>query len=149
VTNVSWLEVEVFLKQLKRLTGKLYRLPTEAEWEYAARGGQTGDGYDGLVDYYAWHNENSNLIVHPVKQKLPNGLGLYDMLGNVWEWCSDWYGPYTSDPKKDPKGPEFGSFRVYRGGCWGGNPRGCRVSLRDSATPVLRDSYLGLRLASQ
>jgi formylglycine-generating enzyme required for sulfatase activity len=146
VTNVSWEDVQTFLSKLKGKTGKSYRLPTEAEWEYAARGGQTGEGHVGAVDHYAWHSGNSNGSIHPVKQKSPNGLGLYDMLGNAWEWCSDWYGPYTIDRKKDPKGPSTSNRRANRGGGWNRGKQNCRESNRSANASDCRDGGVGFRL---
>jgi formylglycine-generating enzyme required for sulfatase activity len=105
VTNVSWEDAKAFVHQMTKLTGKTYDLPTEAQWEYAARGGQTTISHPGKVDRYAWHLGNSENTLHQVGQKLTNGLGLSDMLGGVWEMCSDWYGPYTNTPKIVPHWP--------------------------------------------
>ena len=126
-------------------------MPTEAEWEYAARGGNKSKGYQysgsNTVDEVAWHKDNSNSMIHVVKTKLPNELGLYDMSGNVWEWCSDWYGSYSSSSQTDPVGASSGSLRVLRGGCWSGSSTGCRVACRNDCTPSGRYAYLGFRLA--
>lgn len=123
VEYVSWDDCQEFLKQLNRKTGKTFRLPTEAEWEYAARGGRKSQGlkYAGSndIDEVAWYDGNSGNKTHPVKQKAANELGLYDMSGNVREWCQDWYaGSYSSSPQTNPTGPSSGSGRVSRGGGW-------------------------------
>jgi sulfatase modifying factor 1 len=149
VTNVSWEDVQVFLNQLSILTGKKYELPTEAQWEFAARGGKTGVGYPGAVDRYAWHSGNSEMKLHPVKQKFSNGLRLYDMLGNAWEWCSDWYGPYTNERKIDPVGPPSGLGRVGRGGSCLSVPVACRISNRDHVRYDDALKNLGFRLMSK
>ena len=148
---VSWNDCQDFIRELNRLTGKRFRLPTEAEWEYAARGGRksTGAKYAGsdAVSTVAWYTDNSGSTTHPVKGKRPNELGLYDMSGNVWEWCQDWKGSYSSGSQTNPKGPTTGSYRVNRGGGWSYNARFCRVSYRFHDTPGSRGYYLGLRLA--
>ena len=151
VEEVSWDDCQIFISKLNSLTGKRYRLPTEAEWEYAARGGNRSRGYkysgsDNLGSV-TWYTDNSGSTTHPVGQKSPNELGLYDMSGNVWEWCYDWYGSYSSGSQTNPTGSSSGSNRVYRGGGWFDNARFCRVSYRYSFTPSLRSSHLGLRLA--
>jgi sulfatase modifying factor 1 len=122
VEQVNWKKVQRFITRLNRKTGKKYRLPTEAEWEYAARGGNQSRGYEysgsdeqGAV---AWGHLNSGRETHPVGQKQPNELGLYDMSGNVEEWCSDWYGPYSSSSEVNPSGAPRGPGRVIRGGSW-------------------------------
>ena len=144
---VSWEDAQSFCEKLSQKTGKKYRLPTEAEWEYAARGGQYTDGtkYAGSnnIDDVAWYGStddrgigNGNNVAHPVGQKKPNGLGLYDMSGNVFEWCSDWYGEnyYSNSPSVNPRGASNGEYRVSRGGCWiigdVGKANHCRVSNR-------------------
>lgn len=151
VEYVSWNECQEFIKKLNQLTGKTFRLPTEAEWEYAARGGSQSQGYkyagSNTIDDVAWYTNNSSSTSHPVKQKQPNELGLYDMSGNVWEWCQDWYDSYSSTPQTNPAGPSSGSHRVNRGGSWGSNAGDCRVSNRDDNTPSNRNISLGLRLA--
>ena len=148
---VSWEECQAFIRELNRLTGKHFRLPTEAEWEYAARGGRksTGAKYAGsdAVSTVAWYTDNSGSTTHPVKRKRPNELGLYDMTGNVWEWCQDWKDSYSSGSQTNPKGPTTGLHRVYRGGGWRSYAGFCRVSCRDSHMPGRRDCDLGLRLA--
>ena len=127
--------------------GREFRLPTEAEWEFAARGGNRSRGYrysgSNTLSSVAWYNGNSNNTTHPVKQKQANELGLYDMSGNVWEWCYDWYGDYPSLSQTNPKGPSTGSDRVLRGGSW----NGCRVASRNDSSPGSRVNDLGLRLA--
>jgi formylglycine-generating enzyme required for sulfatase activity len=120
------------------------RLPTEAEWEYAARAGTTTSRY-GDLDTIAWHKGNSNNTTHPVGQKAPNAWGLYDMLGSVWEWCSDWYGTYSPNPATDPEGPETGQQKVGRGGSFFHDPNVVRVSVRGGNPPGVPDSNLGFR----
>ena len=148
---ISWEDCQTFISKLNSLTGKRYRLPTEAEWEYAARGGNRSNGYKfaGSNDLasVAWYEDNSASTTHPVGTKRANELGLYDMSGNVWEWCADWYGSYGSGSQPNPTGPSSGSDRVRRGGDWDGYAGYCRVSLRSSFTPSDRDCNLGLRLA--
>ena len=146
VEAVSWDDAQEFIRSLNgRAGGNRYRLPTEAEWEYAARAGTTGDRY-GNLDAIAWHNGNSGDRTHPVGQKAPNAWGLHDMLGNVREWVEDWYGDYPGGTVTDPRGPVSGSFRVGRGGGWGIGAGICRSSYRSSVTPGIRSSYLGFRL---
>ncbi len=151
VEQVSWNYCQIFIQKLNSLTGKTFRLPTEAEWEYAARGGNKSRGYqysgsNNLFDV-AWHTDNSGSKTHPVKTKQPNELGIYDMSGNVWEWCQDWYGSYSSSSQTNPTGASSGYIRVYRGGSWGDNARFCRVAVRGGAAPSYCDDDLGLRLA--
>jgi len=152
VENVSWDDCQKFISKLNELTGKQFRLPTEAEWEFAARGGNKrlentkyAGGAD--IDAVAWYEGNSGSTTHPVGEKSPNALGLYDMSGNVWEWCEDYYGPYDSSTQKDPKGPASGSYRVKRGGSWYHLARYCLVSYRDSYNPSIRGINYGFRLA--
>ncbi len=151
VDQVSWNECQTFISKLNQMTGKNFRLPTEAEWEYAARGGNRSQGYkyagSNNIDEVAWYTSNSASTTHPVATKSPNELGLYDMSGNVEEWCQDWYGSYSSDAQTDPSGPASGSLRVYRGGSWDGLARICRVSDRGHDAPSHTHDYLGLRLA--
>ncbi|MBR1725461.1 MAG: SUMF1/EgtB/PvdO family nonheme iron enzyme, partial [Muribaculaceae bacterium] len=149
---VSWDDCQTFITKLNQLTGKNFRLPTEAEWEYAARGGNQSQNYkfagSNNVDEVAWYRDNSGSTTHPVATKAPNELGLYDMSGNVWEWCQDWIGNYSSDAQINPTGPTSGSYRVLRGGCLCNYARLCRVSYRYYETPSYPATlYLGLRLA--
>jgi len=152
VENVSWNDVQEFIRKLNAQTGKQYRLPTEAEWEYAARGGASSRGYkysgSNTSGNVAWYSENSGNRTRPVGTKFPNELGIYDMSGNVWEWCSDWYGEYCSSVQTNPKGPSSGSDRMARGGSWISYARRVRVSNRDYYAPDFRRSILGFRLAS-
>ena len=142
--------VNIFLPRLNKITGDNYRLPTEAEWEYAARGGCNSQAYkysgSNTVGDVAWYSENSNSKSHQVGIKQPNELGIYDMSGNVWEWCSDWYADYTSSEETNPTGADSGSYRVFRGGYWGLSARDCRVSIRSSANPTNRNNSVGFRL---
>ena len=151
VEMVSWEDCQEFIRKLNLLTGKKFRLPTEAEWEYAARGGSKSRGYKyaggNNIGSVAWYDGNSGNKTHEVGQKCPNELGLYDMSGNVWEWCSDWYGSYGSSSQTNPQGPSSDSRRVYRGGGWRFSARTFSFSIRDSYTPDFRDDFLGLRLA--
>ena len=118
VEQVSWKDVQAFLAKVNALQARwTVRLPTEAEWEYAARAGSTGETY-GPLDDIAWYGGNRSHTTHPVGEKLANAFGLYDMLGNVWQWCQDWFGPYSSEPAIDPQGPPKGDRRVTRGGCF-------------------------------
>ena len=150
VEKVSWNDCQEFISKLNSLTGRKFRLPTEAEWEYAARGGKKSRGYqysgNSNITDVAWYDGNSGKT-HPVGTKQANELGIYDMSGNVHEWCSDWYGSYSSSSQTNPTGADSGSFRVFRGGGWGIYARGCRLSYRYIFTPDDRRSYLGLRLA--
>ena len=151
VETVSWNDCQTFISRLNELTGETFRLPTEAQWEYAARGGYKSKGYtysgSNAIDDVAWHWYNSDRTTHPVKTKAPNELGIYDMGGNVWEWCSDWYGDYSSAAQTDPTGPATGSGRVGRGGSWRHDATGCRVATHSSCTPASASSDTGLRLA--
>ena len=153
VEQVSWNDCQEFIKKLNQLTGKNFRLPTEAEWEYAARGGNKSLDYkysgSGIVGSIAWCDGNSGSKTHDVKTKQANELGIYDMSGNVWEWCQDWYdsGYYSSSPVNNPTGPTSGSRRVSRGGSWNYGAECCRVSYRDNCDPDRNYDYLGLRLS--
>ena len=150
VERVSWNDCQTFISRLNAKTGKYFRLPTEAEWEYAARGGHSGGSkYAGSdnINSVAWYIYNSGRETHNVATKSPNGLGIYDMSGNVWEWCQDWYGAYSSSSQTNPKGPSNGDDRVRRGGSWYDVAWDCRVSRRDDDSPYGSDFHLGLRLA--
>ena len=142
---------EEFISKLNRMTGKTFRLPTEAEWEYAARGGNKSKGYqysgsNNLSDV-AWYRDNSGYKTYAVGTKQPNELGIYDMSGNVWEWCQDWYGEYSSSSQVNPTGANSGSSRVNRGGAVGNDARLCRSSCRANDVPGTHYSILGLRLS--
>jgi formylglycine-generating enzyme required for sulfatase activity len=156
---ISWNDCQEFIKKLNQLTGKTFRLPTEAEWEYAARGGNKSRGYKysggDNIDAVAWYDGNSwykdeshpDYGTHPVGQKQANELGLHDMSGNVNEWCHDRYSLYSGGSQTNPVGPSSGSIRVNRGGSWFDDAGSCRVSYRNGYTPANRDNNLGLRLA--
>jgi formylglycine-generating enzyme required for sulfatase activity len=153
VVEVSWYGARAYAAWLSEQTGQSYRLPTEAEWEYAARGGEAGAKdeflYSGsnTIDEVAWYSGNSGSRRHEVGQKQPNQLGLYDMSGNVWEWVQDWYGDYPSEAQVNPEGPNSGSYRVQRGGCWFNYPGNCRAADRGYNGPTSRGNNLGFRLA--
>jgi len=151
VENVSWDDCQKFIKKLNKLTGKKFHLPTEAQWEYAARGGNKSKGYkyagSNYLNSVGWFEGNSNSITHQVKRQKPNELGLYDMSGNVSEWCLDRYGFYSSSTQTNPTGSARGSKRVIRGGSWGGFAEYCRVSNRNYSDPAYYAEGLGLRLA--
>lgn len=149
---LSWDDCMSFVEKLNKLTGKNFRLPTEAEWEYAARGGKYSGTYryagSNNYDEVCWHSENSGVITHPVGMKKCNELGLYDMSGNVWEWCSDWYDVYDNTHQTNPAGPEkSGLGKVLRGGSWYNKPEYCRVARRMFRNTDNRGSSFGLRLA--
>ena len=152
VERVNWHDVEEYIKKLNDLTGKHYRLPTEAEWEYAARGGKQSFGFkfagSNNLKIVAWDCDNSKGSPQPVGLKQPNELGLYDMTGNVWEWCSDWFDEkyYANSPAKNPLGPEAGDNRVIRGGSWINFPAYYQVTDRYYNHPSDRRTYLGFRL---
>ena len=151
VENVSWDDCQDFISKLNAKTNRTFRLPTEAEWEFAARGGNKSKGYkyagSNNLNDVAWYSMNSKDKTHPVAQKLPNELGLYDMSGNVWEWCQDWYGMYSNNSQTNPMGTESGDNRVRRGGSWHNNEGYCRITHRESNSPSYHYFYLGLRLA--
>ncbi len=150
VENVSWNDCQEFLSKLNIMTGKTFRLPTEAEWEYAARGGKKSRGYQysgsNNISDVAWYDSNSGNKTHTVGSKQANELGIYDMSGNVWEWCQDWYKGYSSSSQVNPTGANSGSNRVFRGGSWFDAARSCRSSCRSNNTPVTRYYFFGLRL---
>ena len=156
VTGKSWSECQAFIRKLNDLTSRHFRMPTEAEWEYAARGGKKGRGckYAGSnnLDDVAWYDKNSGRVIHPAKQKRPNELGLYDMSGNVWEWCADWYGEYEraeegeEETAHNPQGPRRGGQRVVRGASSNYYAQSCRVSCRLPLDP-LGNASTGFRLA--
>jgi formylglycine-generating enzyme required for sulfatase activity len=153
--SVSWDDCQAFIVKLNEMTGRHYRLPTEAEWEYACRAGTTGERY-GSPAAIAWYERNSGSRTHPVGEKQPNAFGLYDMLGNVWEWCQDRYSahPVLDGPSRPGAGrensaaPGWDSMRVFRGCSWGDDASYLRASLRGSFDPAQRGNYLGLRLAA-
>jgi len=151
VETVSWNDVQEFIRKLNAQTGKQYRLPTEAEWEFAARGGAKSEGYkysgSDIADKVAWYDGNSDNKIHPVGTKSPNELGIYDMSGNVLEWCSDWKSSYSSTAQTNPQCPSFGIYRINRGGSIANYARLMRVSWRNSDDPASRYSCLGFRLA--
>lgn len=153
VESVSWDDSQEFIKKLNALTNKKYRLPTEAEWEYAARSGGRDEAYAGtsdekLLGEYAWFEDNAGKAIHPVGQKKPNGLGLYDMTGNVDEWTQDWYASdyYKVSPKSNPAGPATGEERASRGGSWDFDSWRARDAHRRKFEPSYREDGLGLRL---
>ncbi len=157
VEYVSWNDIQAFITELNKLGQGTYRLPTEAEWEYAARVGsttafangtitETGSGYDPNLDAMGWYTYNSDKKTHPVAQKKPNAWGLYDMHGNVWEWVQDWFGSYPTSAVTDPTGPSSGSDRVSRGGSWSNLARHCRSPARLSLHPAIRSYNYGFRL---
>ena len=156
VEQVSWEDAVEFCKKLSDLpeekkAGRVYRLPTEAEWEYACRAGSKaaysfGANSKTLGDY-AWFVYNSGVQTHPVGEKKANAWGLYDMHGNVWEWCSDWYGEYPKGGVSDPSGPSEGSYPVNRGGSWFYEAAGCRSADRYRDDPSYRSGNYGFRVA--
>jgi len=150
VHKVNWYDIDEFISRLNQATGKNYRLPTEAEWEYAAGGGNKGYGftYSGSnnIDKVAWYTVNNNRGPEPVGTKDANELGIYDMSGNVWEWCNDWYGDYPNTPQTDPQGPMNGEYLVIRGGCFNSYEEWCRVTMRMRSYPNSYSHNVGFRL---
>ena len=155
---INWDECQEFVDRLnaslsEQLGEKKFALPTEAQWEYAARGGKKSEGYkcsgSHTAEKVAWYTENSSSYVHPVATKSPNELGIYDMSGNVYEWCQDYYGRYTDESQTNPSGVLYSPDRVLRGGGWGSRPSFCRVSARNNNSPAYRGDYLGMRLVCQ
>ena len=156
---ISWNDCQEFISKLNELTGQTFRMPTEAEWEFAARGGMKSKGYtysgSNNIDDVAWYYDNSyakgssspDYGTHDVATKSPNELGIYDMSGNVWEWCQDWYGSYSSIDQTNPLGPDSGSYRVFRGSSWDYGADHCRTVNRGSDSPLDAGYCIGLRLA--
>jgi len=153
VEQVSWSDCQTFIAALSARFGRTFRLPTEAEWEYACRAGSTTDYYFGndtaQLGGYAWYFDNSGLATHAVGGKVPSAWGLYDMSGNVWEWCQDWYGAYSSSPQTDPAGPSTGSARVLRGGSWFNFADAARCAYRASLAPGDRNPNIGFRVVME
>ena len=152
VEQVSWNDTQEFLRKMNSHPGKRYRLPTEAEWEYAARSGGKPEKYAGFsdapdLDLYAWYDKNAGGSTHLVGEKRPNGLGLYDMTGNVFEWVQDWKGDYSSSSRDNPKGPMSGTYRVLRGGSWNYILRLLRATSRNHRPPDSRLNSYGFRVA--
>lgn len=149
VEQVSWAEAQQFCMMLSQMTGRRFRLPTEAEWEYAARGGE-GYAYAGCdrnkLDDYAWYCLNSNGRTYPVGRRMPNGFGLYDMSGNVAEWCADWMADYNATAQSAPTGPTVGDSRVVRGGHYYSTSSSCAVFDRGWYVPTGKTEYYGLRV---
>lgn len=150
VENVSWHDVQEFIVRLNGQSAHKYRLPTEAEWEYAARGGAYGKKYQysggQRCDEAGWCRRNAGGATHNVGAKQPNELGIYDMCGNVWEWCSDWHEAYSASARVNPAGPDTGTRRVNRGGSWYDDDRHCRLTIRNADRPESADARLGFRL---
>jgi formylglycine-generating enzyme required for sulfatase activity len=152
VVNVSWFDAQLFINKLNQISNGGYRLPTEAEWEYAAKGGNSSHGYkyagSNDVDEVAWYDTLKTHHIMEVAKKKANELGLYDMSGNVWQWCSDWFQEkyYSNSPSNNPQGPEKGTSRSLRGGSWWGPLRDCRVANRDMYPPDSKDDDVGFRL---
>ena len=151
VERVSYNDCKSFINKLNQKTGKTFRMLTEAEWEYAARGGRLSKGYvysgSDDLDEVCWYKGTAENMTHPVASKLPNELGIYDMCGNVEEWCSDLYGLYSSEPQVNPTGATSGTCRVSRGGCWDHAFRACRITYRYDALPAMKTHHYGLRIA--
>ena len=151
VECVSWDDCQTFIHKLNQITGRQFRLPTEAEWEFAARGRNKSLIYkysgSNNIENVAWYYGNSDEITHKVSAKAPNDLSLYDMSGNVWEWCQDNWSIYSNSSQTNPTGPSTGSYRICRGGSWYNDAKYCRVSYRDNSYPTDTFNDLGLRLA--
>ena len=154
VEGVNWNDCQQFITRLNAMTGKRFRLPSEAEWEFAARGGSKSKDYPYAgsddIDRVAWWGYNikgGDCTTHPVGTLAPNELGILDMSGNVWEWCQDWFAPYDSQEQVNPSGPATGKSKVLRGGGWSGESRYCRTSERFHFAPTLRGDLIGMRLA--
>jgi formylglycine-generating enzyme required for sulfatase activity len=150
VEDISWNDAVEFCKKLSQKEGRTYRLPTEAEWEYACRAGDTGRSWGAArLDEAAWYDENSDGRTHPVARKKPNAWGLYDALGNVAEWCADFFGPYPAGDATDPAGPAEGKARVVRGGSWASLERGCRAASRASTAAPYQLKFIGFRVVME
>jgi formylglycine-generating enzyme required for sulfatase activity len=151
VEKVSWNDVQMFIERLNVATGKPYRLPTEAEWEYAARGGKQSKGFQyagsNFIENVAWFRDNSGGTIHPVGTKIANELGIHDMSGNVYEWCYDWYDFYPVSAQNNPLGASSSSFRVNRSGSWNSGAGNCRILNRSYSAPGNSYDDLGFRLA--
>lgn len=152
VTNVSWNDVQEFIKRLNKMTKKKYRLPTEAEWEYAARGGNQSQGFifigSNNSDSVAWHFDNSDKMLHEIGLKQPNELGIYDMGGNIQEWVNDWYDGYSNDSQINPTGPKSSKIgKILRGGSYAMLPEYGRPAWRCVSNPNFRSPFIGFRLA--
>ena len=157
VESVSWDDAQAYVVEMNKMGEGTYNLPTEAQWEYATRAWSTTAFYNGHItepreydpnlDVIGWYDINSDEKTHPVAQKAPNAWGLYDMSGNVWEWCQDWFGDYPSGSVTDPTGPQTGAYRVIRGGSWDNLARRCRSANRNRLKPGNRGDSLGFRLA--
>ncbi|MEY4926655.1 MAG: hypothetical protein RI894_1091 [Bacteroidota bacterium] len=150
VENVSWDDIQVFLRKLTRKTGKTYRLPTEAEWEFAARGGNKSAHYrysgSNTIDEVAWSRNSSNQKTNTVASKKPNELGIYDMTGNVWEWCTDYFNRYPPALQTNPNDPNFAPYRVLRGGSWSNKETDCRIPYRNHGETTYRYGDNGFRI---
>ena len=154
IVNISWDDAIAYCKWLSDSSGKTYRLPTEAEWEFAAKGGKKSKDfiYSGGQSMYhvGWYDENSNAGTQPVAQKRANELGIFDMSGNAWEWCQDWFGTYTQDPQTNPQGSETTQyFKVLRGGSWNYFLSGCRIGDRSYFSPESRLNDFGFRVVME
>ena len=149
VENVSWEDAKKFIDKLNaKNDGFVYSLPTEAQWEYAARAGAAPTSA-GELDATAWYGKNADGKTHPAGTKRPNAFGLYDMLGNVWDWCDDWYADYTVAAVTDPKGPDRGKYRVLRGGAWKDNAADVRTTYRGGLSPNTRYKDSGFRVVAR